>query len=223
MASETDICNLAISRLGEQAHMIDLSENSTYAAVAKETYPIVLNALLERHAWNFATTRARGQLVDETPIGWKYMYQVPSKCLRMVAVYAEASGETIEQEPWVVEMHGDYRVVLTNIENAVIKYIAYVTNIDLFSPGFVEALTWHLAAALAGPIVKGETGMTVNLKLLQNAQYFEAAAIQADSRQRRTLKYEPVDFIDRGVKGTSLRPNNTMGWPEWVELRGSVD
>lgn len=198
MASETDICNLALGRLGEMCDMVDVNENSTYAAVAKRTYPIVRDALLERHAWNFATTRTRGQLVEEKPIGWKCMYQVPDNALRILSVYSEGRGAWIEEEPWVFEMNGPYRVILTNIEQAVIKYIRYTTNTDLYSPGFVDALAWHLAASIAGPIVKGETGMTVSTKILQQAQYFERAAIQADVRQRRTIKYDAVDFIDRG-------------------------
>lgn len=198
MASETDICNLALGRLGEMCDMVDVNENSVYAAVAKRTYPIVRDALLERHAWNFATTRTRGQLVEEKPIGWKCMYQVPDNALRILSVYSEERGTWIEEEPWVFEMNGPYRVILTNIEHAVIKYIQYTANADLYSPGFVDALAWHLAASIAGPIVKGETGMTVSTKLLQQAQYFERAAVQADVRQRRTIKYDPVDFIERG-------------------------
>ena len=75
MATETDICNLAVRRLGEMALLVDVNENSTYAEVAKQSYPIVRDALLERHAWNFATTRVRGQLLAEKPIGWQFGYK----------------------------------------------------------------------------------------------------------------------------------------------------
>lgn len=218
MATETDICNLALRRLGEMALLVDVGENSTYAEVAKQTYPIVRDALLERHAWNFATTRVRGQLVADEPIGWKFCYQVPAACLRMLSVYAETRGEVIEQEPWVFEMQGSYRVVYTNIENAVLKFIQYTKNTDVFSPGFVDALAWNLAASLAGPIIKGDTGMTVSTKLLQQAQYFERAAIQADVRQRRTIKYEPVDFIERGSWGVPVR-EELMTAAEWPDQR----
>lgn len=218
MATETDICNLAVRRLGEMALLVDVNENSTYAEVAKQSYPIVRDALLERHAWNFATTRVRGQLLAEKPIGWQFGYQVPAACLRMLSVYAETRGEVIEQEPWVFEMQGAYRVVLTNIENAVLKFIQYTENSDLYSPGFVDALAWHLAASLAGPIIKGETGMTVATKLLQQAQYFERQAIQADVRQRRTIKYEPVDFIDRG-SWDLYREGGLMSNEQWLAMR----
>lgn len=214
MASETDICNLALGRLGEMCDMVDVNENSTFAAVAKRTYPIVRDALLERHAWNFATTRTRGQLVDKKPIGWKCMYQVPDKALRILSVYSEERGAWIEEEPWVFEMNGPYRVILTNIEPVVIKYIQYTTNTDLYSPGFVDALAWHLAASIAGPIVKGETGMTVSTKLLQQAQYFERAAIQADVRQRRTIKYDTVDFIGRGMATVFCRESDLANWSQ---------
>ncbi len=220
MASETDICNLALGRLGEMCNMVDVNENSTFAAVAKRTYPVVRDALLERHAWNFATTRVRGQLVDEEPIGWRYMYQVPETAIRILSVYSENRGQWIEEEPWVFEMHGAYRVVLTNIEKAVIKFIQYTTNTDLFSPGFADALAWHLAASIAGSIVKGETGMTVATKLLQQAQYFERAAILADVRQRRTIKYDATDFIDRGVWYYSMKETTPVTWDKVADKRG---
>lgn len=218
MSTETEICNLAISRLGEQANMIDLREDSSYAAVARDTYPIVRDALLERHAWNFATTRARAQLSAEEPIDWKYMYQVPAKCVRVLSVYTEGSGQLIEDEPWVLEMQGEYRVILTNIKDAIIKYVQYTSNVDLFSPGFVDALAWHLAASLAGPIVKGETGMSVAIKLLQTAQYFEQRAILMDARQRRTLKYEPVNFIDKGIAKDTNPFAEYVDWSEYYNL-----
>ena len=46
MATETDICNLAVRRLGEMALLVDVNENSPYAEVAKQTYPACAGAAI---------------------------------------------------------------------------------------------------------------------------------------------------------------------------------
>lgn len=191
MASEVEICNLALQRLGQQANLIGLSENSVYAETAKSSLPIVRDSLLERHAWNFATTRVRMPKMKERPIGWAASYKVPSDCVRVLTVYEERPKDFWEGKTWVVEMQGDDRVVCTNMKEPILKYVRKVKNAELFSPMFADALAWHLAAALAGPIVKGDTGMTVGVKLIEQARYYELAAITADVGQRRTKQDRP--------------------------------
>ena len=67
MASEVDICNLALSHLGDNATVasIDPPEGSAQAEHCSRFYPIARDTLLEMHNWNFSTRRAvlaqRGQ------------------------------------------------------------------------------------------------------------------------------------------------------------------
>lgn len=212
MASETEICILALRRLGQEANLTNLDDNSAYVETAKASFPIVKDALLERHAWNFATTRTRLAKLADKPIGWDAMYAIPSDCVRVLSVtseialdiktewdkasqqgYVDASVMSAwhTEDQWVVEMWGPHRVIETNIEKPVLKYIRSVRETGLFSPTFTDALVWHLSASLAGPIVKGETGLTVSNKLLQVAQYYENVAIMSDVNQRHTHAYRP--------------------------------
>lgn len=212
MASETEICILALRRLGQEANLNSLEDNTAYVETAKASLPIVKDALLERHAWNFATTKVRPAKLDEKPIGWDAMYAIPSDCLRVLSVFSEEaySMRTVlekasqgyfqdrsvmsmwhTEDQWIVEMYGPHRVLETNIEKPVLHYVRRVKETGLFSPTFTDALTWHLAASLAGPIVKGETGLNVSNKLLQVAQYYEAVAITSDVNQRHTHSYRP--------------------------------
>lgn len=191
MASEKDICNLALRRLGQSVGLIDTGEDSAYAEVAKDCYPIVRDALLERHAWNFATTRVRVPEIAGEVIGLGKRYAVPSDCIRILSVLpAEGSEEDGLEARWVVENAGDVNVIQTEIEKPILKYVRRVRNTDIFSAGFTDALAWHLAATLAGPIVKGEQGQTVGVKLLQQANLAERQAITFDVNQRRTMNYE---------------------------------
>lgn len=212
MASETEICVLALRRLGQEANLTSLDENSAYVETAKASLPIVKDALLERHAWNFATTKVRPAKLAEKPIGWDAMYAIPSDCLRVLSVFSEEaySMRTVlekasqgyfqdrsvmsmwhTEDQWIVEMWGPHRVLETNIEKPVLKYVRRVKETGLFSPTFTDALVWHLAASLAGPIVKGETGMAVQNKLIEFARYYEGVAITSDVNQRHTHSYRP--------------------------------
>lgn len=196
MASEKDICNLALRRLGQSIGLIDTSETSAYAEVAKDCYPIVRDALLERHAWNFATKRVYPAQLADTPVGKGLMYQVPVDCVRVLSVESEAPEVVWRNLEWTVENYGDHLVMQTEIPDPILKYVCRVRSPGLFSAGFTDALAWHLAATLAGPVVKGEQGQAVAVKLLQQAQFFEQKAIAMDVNQRRTVNPlpEPPSF-----------------------------
>jgi len=59
MASIVDICNLALSHLGDSATVssIDPPEGSAQADLCARFFPIALASLLEAHSWGFATRR----------------------------------------------------------------------------------------------------------------------------------------------------------------------
>lgn len=204
MASETEICNLALRRLGQEAGLNSLGDDSTYYETAKASMPIVRDSLLERHAWNFATQTVKPAVLRDKPVGWKAAYALPHDCLRVLTVLPEDQYDAglansitaplpdeVFEQPWTVEMMGRNRVVLTNVHKPVLKYIRRVTEPGLFTPLFTDVLAWHLAASLAGPVIRGETGLTISNKLLETARYYEGCAIIADTKQRRTVSIRP--------------------------------
>jgi hypothetical protein len=50
-------------------------------------------------------------------------------------------------------------ILFTDVDDATLVYIFKVTQTGRFSPLFVSALSWLLASSLAGPIMKGKTGI----------------------------------------------------------------
>lgn len=202
MASEKEICTLALRRLGQAVGVVGLNEDSAYASLASSSYPIVRDALLERHAWDFATVREPLALIAKSDRSWTftYTYAAPNNFIRILTVMGRGPADYWGDAPWVIEMDGNDRVIRADIANAVVKYVRRETNAGRFSAGFTDALAWHLAASLAGPIIKSETGMNVSQKLLQTANYFERAAISADVNQRRQQFERPtpewLDYIE---------------------------
>ena len=88
MATEIDICNLALAHLGDDATIASLSppEGSAQAEKAARFYPIARNNLLEMHNWNFAAKRGNLALTTNTLDQWDYAYVAPADMMSPVAI-----------------------------------------------------------------------------------------------------------------------------------------
>ena len=162
MSSEVDICNLALSHIGNKAEVSSISptDKSTEANLCVVFYPQARDLMLEGYDWNFTIRTIALADLGSPPSGWTYRYGMPNLYLRSIAV-----KETNDDTPQDYIIHGDDtagRVVLTNTADASMEYIKKITDTGLYSPSFVEALAWLLASYLAGPLMKGE-------KTVQNA------------------------------------------------------
>ena len=208
MATEVDICNLALAHLGDDATIASLSppEGSAQAEKAARFYPIARNSLLEMHTWNFASKRGNLALTTNSLDQWDYAYVAPSDMMSPVAMISPTSqndyatrmsagdtpgGITSNYAPTIVAgqytpqqfaVEGTY--IYTNQENAMLRYQAYVTDPSIFSPLFVTTLSWHLASMLAGPIIKGDQGMAEAKRSTQMMQGYLTQAKQSDNLHR---------------------------------------
>lgn len=146
MADETSICNLALARLSETAIM-SLDDQTQAARYCKRFYEQTRDAVLQSHAWNFAVARVLLAQLSTDPIaGWAHQYALPVDCLRILQV----NGYEWHQRQGLFETEG--RALLTDAEVANVRYIRQVTDANLFTPLFIEALAVKLAALLAQPL-----------------------------------------------------------------------
>ena len=208
MATEVDICNLALAHLGDDATIASLSppEGSAQAEKAARFYPIARNNLLEMHTWNFASKRGNLALTTNTLDQWDYAYATPADMMNPVAIISPSSqndyatrmsagdtpgGITSNYAPTIVAgqytpqqfaVEGSY--IYTNQENAMLRYQAYITDPSLFSPLFVTTLSWHLASMLAGPVIKGDQGMAEAKRSTQMMTGYLTQAKQSDNLHR---------------------------------------
>lgn len=213
MASEVDICNLALGHLGDNATVTSINppEGSAQAEHCARFYPIARDSLLEMHFWNFCMRRINLASLEATWPEWKYAYAVPNDALNLIAVmppdanddyatrfvptdtpqYAHNISPVIaagrySPQPFAVEVLADGQHVLyTNQEKAMLRYTAYVRDTTVFSPLFTMALSWHLASMLAGPIIKGDAGAAEAKRCTQMAMGYVSQAEVSDSNQRR--------------------------------------
>lgn len=195
-SSEVDIVNMALGHLGDAANVssISPSDGSAQADAAARTYAHIRDWLLERFAWKFAKRRALMALRSGvTAGGWTYVYAEPPRCLRLLAVLpanyeTDADGVEFDTE---TDDTGQ-GLVLTKESGATALFIARVTDPGVFSPGFTETLSWFMAAALAGPIIKGETGRAEAIRCIQMASLaFSSATGLSANQSRKVLKHLP--------------------------------
>lgn len=212
MASEVDICNLALSFIGDDANVasIDPPEGSVQAEHCSRFYPIARDGLLQMHRWNFASRRAIPASVTNTISQWQYAYALPADVMDVVAVIpsnaaddyaiaywpsdqpawlhnyspALAAGQYVPQK-YAIEIDSSGASILyCNIDNALLRYQARVTDTGKFPALFTHALAWHLASMLAGPVMKGDAGAQMAQNCIKQMALYLSQAKNADAMQR---------------------------------------
>jgi hypothetical protein len=214
MASEVDICNLALGHLGDQATVASINppESSVQAEACKKFYPVARDVALEAHPWNFAVRRTTPAAITNSVDSWRYAYQVPNGIIRPIAVLLPSSSDDDQTQDYVIESldTGDL-VLYTNVDTPTLKYIARVTDTTKFSPMFVSALSWLLASYLAGPVLRGKVGAAAKSACEKRyiAELAMAAASNGNARRVSTYRNHRPQWI--GAR--SFQQDTDTSWP----------
>jgi hypothetical protein len=173
-ASDVQICNLALLRIGEKQQVGDLGDNSTPAKACSVLYPMTRDTLLAKTDWHWARKHAVLGLLTYARSGWKFVYALPDDLVKCCYVsngnrpgasylsnaitlfgyangyFNDASVLVTPAVPFDVEL-GDSgkRVLVTDQENAELIYTSSATDPGSMPPLFVDALAWQLAAELS--------------------------------------------------------------------------
>lgn len=146
MSSVTDICNQALSKVGDEL-ISCLTDSSKQARYCRMLYQPTRDAVLRAHPWNFAIERAElAQLSAVPAYEYTYQYKLPTDCLRVLQM---------EDVDMVFKIEGGK--LLADEGTAKIKYIKRVTDSALFDSLFIAALSARLAAEMAVPLADSKT------------------------------------------------------------------
>jgi hypothetical protein len=155
MASDTQIVNLALVRIGVDKVIANLdTENSKEAAAARVLYSSERDYVLRDFHWPFATAYS-GELglvsdPDEAfNSDWLYAYRYPSGCLDVRRILTPSGRQETAPPPFTVARDGVGRLILTDYEDAEVEYTAAVTDAQEFDPLFVSMLAWRIGGSLA--------------------------------------------------------------------------
>ncbi len=151
MASKVEIANKALSHLGI-APIISLEEDSEPARQINSIFNNDRDFVLKGCDWNFARkTEALALLADES-LEWDYVYQRPVRCLQVRRVFNEVTAsptETGDAKHEEAQSSSGSQAIMTDIEDAYMKYTYQVTDVSVYPADFVEALALKLAGSSA--------------------------------------------------------------------------
>lgn len=207
--SDIDICNLALTHLGDISTVASISAPTTaQERYCARFYPIARDLTLELHLWGFASMRA-ALVASATvpPSSWAYAYDPPAGVINYISVLDPNAADDYTSpmafslpgpyatpvvnvaaytpQPYVIEDVGaGVEVIYTNISPAVLRYTQQVTDTTKYPQTFVMALSYRLAAMLAGPILKTDVGMKVAGQMQQMAEMWQQKAEGSDANQR---------------------------------------
>ena len=181
MASVVQICNMALSHIGSEARVASISppDGSVEAGHCATFYDGARTEMLEPGNWAFSLKRAALAQVTNPSTVWAYAYAKPADCQRALRILRPSIAVTVFTQDLRVEPHTDDRdtapfdiegeVILTNEPDAKLVYVQDVTDSTKFPASFTSALSYLLAAYLAGPIIKGNEGVRLGDAMRQRA------------------------------------------------------
>jgi len=144
MATQTEICNLMLIRIGEPP-ITGPGDGSKAGDLCAAIWNLMVEEVLRAHAWKFATKRA--QLTKETaaPVwGYACEYTLPVDCLRFLGINED------NEIDYRVEQGTKGKAVFCDEGGPInVMYVARVTKESQFDPNFISALAWRLAWELA--------------------------------------------------------------------------
>jgi len=181
--SSTAIANMALSHIGHGS-IETLDEDSAEANACKTWYDHSRRQSLEAHDWNFARKRQTLALHSEAaPSGvWAYRYQYPSGCLKIRSL-VNPLGATADAVPYEVELDGAGKTMclLTDLAEAVAVFTFDLTTTALFSPAYIDVLSYLLAHRIAMPITTD--ARIENAKLEMYLYLLQVATVGNDNEQ----------------------------------------
>ena len=197
MASEAEICNLALTHLGVGKEIQNLdTDKSEEASACKRVYDTCRDTTLRDYPWPFATRVRELSLIEENPNDeWNYSYRYPSDCLKMRRLLSGIRTPTNEQRaPYKIIQDDAGLIVYTDQENACAEYVKRETNPDKYPADFIMALSWRIAMYVAPRLTSGDP---YNLRQQAQQMYeFELTRAARNSFNESQPDVEPPSELE---------------------------
>ena len=182
MPSVVDLCNSALDKAGHGA-ITSLEDNTKAARLCLRNWPLVRDRVLRMHPWNFAVRRTN-LAAHETAPDWGFTakFPLPPDFLRLLEVRDLSTGEFQLENGFI---HANATVLY-------IRYIASITDPNVYDALFIDTVATRLAADLAEPLTQSTTKKKA---LLEDYDAFIDDAKRADAQENPPVAYEEDEWI----------------------------
>ncbi len=209
MATDVDIGNMVLGRLGTRATIASLTENSTEAREINRWYATVRDDLQSRIDWNFSRVYAALSSSGTPPVRWGYSYAYPSDCLKFRRIdLGIPVGQFEPQAHFEIGTASSLKYIWCNVAQATGVYSQQVTDPSRFEPDFVTAFADCLAAAVALPITQ-KLDLATRLEQRARNALEEAMASSANEQIGQQQIHQAESLSVRGYDDLPA------GWPNW--------
>jgi hypothetical protein len=192
--TKAQICNLALAHIKQtQSSISNLDTDTGVVAVqCRIHYDVCREFVLADHWWNFAKKRVTLTDIGTPPTTWLYHYDYPSDCLNFREVQRDIKTDL--PIPFDIEDDGTETglCIVTDKYQAVGVYTRDVTNVSLFTPGFIHSLSWFLASELAMAI-PGDLKLQKSALTVYRASYGAAKAVNSNEASPEAELNSPWD------------------------------
>ena len=198
--NNTDICNLALSYLVNR-NILSVDDDTAEAKACKINYEHCRRMVLRSYPWGFAKKSEQLALLDTKIAGWGYVYAYPQKCLAVRFIYPEELAKQKRRYKSEFELQNitsNTVGIATDVRNAWCEFTYDVTDAEIFSEEFIEALARLLASHMA-MMLTGNANIQANqYQLYQAALNAGKLATQYEIEQKPTWpkKYASARFLD---------------------------
>lgn len=166
-ASLVEIYNRALTKVGVTDLLATTSDGRAEADVCNLYWADIRDEVLGDYPWPFAKTQAA--LTEDTVTtreGWEHIYPLPSGCLQPLFLITQetriALVDSDSRDAYEVTLNDaeDGQILCCDVAEAdiqALEYIAQVTDVTVYPPRFVDAVSWRLAVELALALPKSPT------------------------------------------------------------------
>lgn len=148
MTSPVDVCNLALTSLGQPTVVqIDPPDSKSKAArLCAQMYPLMRDEMIRKHPWRRLKKRITlAASVVAPDWGFTTQYPLPADLVTLIEIYID----DVPLRLW--ELEGD--MILCNETAALnIRYIRTSDNPDDWDPLLIDTIAYRLAVDLAEPL-----------------------------------------------------------------------
>lgn len=155
MASQTEICNSALTLLGADS-INAITDQSNAARALNAVWNLERDSELRKHIWKFSIARANLPVLATAPVNGPYtaQFELPSGCLRVIQVgnsnfdWPGVDLSDFRSGPTNDDYILEGGMVLTNLAPPIsVRYIQQITDPTVWDACFTAAFAARLARA----------------------------------------------------------------------------
>ena len=177
--SRAQIYNITLNILGISTPLENPNSTDNRAILLNNYYQLARDYVLKDFDWNFASSFKTLSLCETQPeiMNYKYCYDYPNDCVCARDIFLKNSY--VQQKFSISSLENGSTVILTDVEDAVLRYTKRIEKEVFYSCEFVMALSYYLASltsnVLVGSVQKGEIAWDKYVKILRHAKVLNAS------------------------------------------------